>query len=273
MITSNVLVPRKRYGITEKKKAELDFLANQVLDAQYNVDQLQAVVASISDKSQKIDAILAITEADKTTALNNRNLVDEVVENAMTLRDNSAIVSDKMAITNSETQRVAGEVKSLIDKLIYSAELINKLATLIGKKKSVNPLISDDLISRITDAGKDANNAVALTLVALKSIFVAQASSLESEAAVALEYSQSVLLYQILTGTIQDVSDNKKTCLKELLYGAYTDAKKSYEQAHNASKDTTKQLNKATADLNKAKIKLASLQSGLAAGTAAALAS
>jgi hypothetical protein len=273
MITSNISIPRKRYGITEKKKAELDLLANQVIDAQFDVDQLQAVVTSISDKSQKIDAILAITVADKTTALNNRNLLDEVVENALTLRDNSAIVSDKMAVTNGQAQSIAGEVKALIDKLIYSAELINKLATLIVRKKALNPLISDDLISRITDAGKDANNAVALTLVALKSIFVAQAASLESEAAVALEYAQSVLLYQILTGTIQDVADNKKTCLKDLLEGAYTDAKNSYEQAHKVSKDTTKQLNKATADLNKAQIKLASLQSGLAAGTAAALAS
>jgi hypothetical protein len=90
---------------------------------------------------------------------------------------------------------------------------------------------------------------------------------------VALEYSQAVLLHQILTGTIQDVADNKKTCLKDLLEEAYANAKNYYEQAHKASKDTTKQLNKATADLNKAQIKLASLQSGLAAGTAAALAS
>jgi hypothetical protein len=276
MIHPKVLVPKRRYGITEKKKAELDSLTNKVLDAQYDVYQLQAVVASISDKSQKIDAILVITEADKTTALNNRNLVDQVVENALTLRDNSEIVSTKMAVTNKDTKNVADEVKILIDKLIYCADMINKLSVLVVRKKALNPLISDDLISKITDVGKDANNAVALTLVALQSIFVAQESSLESEAAITLEYLQSDSLYGILTGKVKDALEIKEAsplCLQKLLSDAYDEAKKAYKQVHSASKSATKQLNQANADLNKAQIKLASLQSGLAAGTAAALAS
>ncbi len=180
-----------------------------------------------------------------------------------------------MVIADSKTKEVAKGIRNLINKLIYSAEVINKLANLVIRKKALNPLISDDLVSRIGTAGNDANNAVALALVALQSTFAAQASNLESEAAAALEYTQSIKLYEILTGTTPDGKKSKDydNCLAKLLYDAYDHAKKSYEQAYQASKDTIDQLNKANVNLSKAQIKLKSLQSGLAAGNAAALAS
>ncbi len=275
MKTLTIQPQAKRYGITERKKAELDQLSNQVIDAQYDVNQLQAVVTALTEKSEKFAGFLIITEQDKAQALSNRNLLDSVVQNALDLKSNSEISFNETVGADSQTKEVAIEVKKLIDKLIYSAEVINKLSNLVIRKKAMNPLISDELVSIIGQAGKDANSAVALTLVALKSTFASQASSVEAESVSSLEYIQSMQLYEILTGT--NLKGQKipeyESCLQALLYTAYKDSETKYSQAHKANTETLKQLNTATSDLTKAQIKLRSLQSGLAAANAAAFAS
>jgi Ribonuclease G/E len=271
-----LLQPRGKYGITEKKKSELDQLSNRVIDAQDIVEQLQAIVSSLTDKSAKFQAALAVAEANKEQALNNRNLLDQVVQNALNLRDDSAVAFDEMVLADSTTKIMSVQMKDVIDKLIYSAEVVNKLSNLVIRKKALNPLISDDLVSRISTAGKDANNAVALVLVALKSVFAAQASNLESEAATALEYTEAMKLYDVLTGKSVDEDDDDKKhpdSLQKLLHEAYTAAETGYKDAFRANAETIKQLNQANSELSKAQIKLKSLQSGLAAGNAAALAS
>jgi uncharacterized coiled-coil protein SlyX len=264
--------PARRHAITESKKAELDSLTLQVLDAQGEVEQLQAVVTSLIEKSTKFQGFLAAADNDRTHSLATQNLLDSVVQSALDVKNNSAIAFNNMVLADEKTKRTALEIKKMIDKLIYSAEVVNKLSNLVIRKKDINPLISDELISIITSAVKDADNAVALTLVALKATFASQGSSLESEAATALEYTQSIKLYDILTGTVTE-SNQRIPCLQSMIYQAYSKAQTTYEQLKRANTDTTKQLNNANTDLNKATIKLKSLQSGLAAANAAALAS
>lgn len=263
-----------KYGVTERKKAELDQLSNEVLDAQYSADQLQAVVTSLTDKSARFATFLASAEQDKQQALNNKNMLEALVQSAHDLKSNSKIAFTNVVLADAQTKDVAIGMKKVTDRLIYSAEVIDKLSNLIVRNKAANPLISNDLVSIITQAGKDANNAVALTLVALNSTFASQASSLEAEATSALEYIQSMKLYEILTGTDNEGKDrHKKTCLETLVVNAYNNANTAYETALQANIDTLKQLNAATSDLTKAQIKLKSLQSGLAAANAAAFAS
>lgn len=265
----------RKYGVTERKKAELDQLANQVLEAQYDVEQQQAVVTSLTAKAAKYQGYLTSATNYKTTALNNKNMLDETVRDTFDLETNSAIAFNKMVLANEKTKVMAIEMKNLIDKLIYSAEVIDKLSNLVIRQKALNPLISDELVAVINEAGVDANNAVALTLVALKSTFVAQGGTLESEAAAALEFTQSIQLHEIITGT--DTKGNKnptyETSLKFLIDQANAAAMVSYKKAENASLDTTAELNKGISDLTKAQNKLKSLQAGLAAANAAAMAS
>lgn len=270
-----LLHPNKKYGITESKKADLDQLTNEVIDAQYDVEQLQAVATALTEKSAKFQSFLAIAEANKAQTLNNRNLVDQAVQSAQNLMNNSDNAFTEMVLADKTTRTVAIEIKDVINKLIYAAEVVNKLANLVIRKKAINPLISDDLVSRIGTAGKDANNAVALTLVSLKSSFAAQASNLESEAATALENIESMKLYQILTGKDPDAGDSEKPkdSLHNLLHQAYKKAESVYNKTFHANTDTINQLNQANANLNKAQIKLKSLQAGLSAANAAALTS
>lgn len=275
---TNVLtrpILKSKYGVTEKKKSELDALSKQVLDAQGEVDQLQAITDSLSEKSTKLQQELTTADSNKATALSNKDLVDEVINNAEDLKNNSKITFDEVVRADVKIKTVAREIKNVINKLIYSAEVINKLSSLVIRKKALNPLISDELITMVTAAGTDANNAVALTLVALESVFASQATTLESEAALSLEYLQAIKLYEFLTGEDSDKINNEIPIesIKRLLYEAYDISSNIYENTLNASKDTTKQLNLAKIKLSKVEVKLSSLQAGLAAANAAALAS
>ena len=274
---------RQRYDITERKKAELDFLTIQVLDVQHQVEQYQAMVTSLTEKSDKFQAFLATAEQKRDQSRSNKDLLDEVVQAAKDLQKESSVAYGEMATAKSKVMVVTGEMRQLIDDLIYSAEVINKLSNILIRKKDKNPLISDELMTVMDTAGKDANTAVALTLVALKSAFASQASNLESEAAGALEYKQSVKLYDVLTGkyTSFNASNPKEQqrvpkqvfSLKALIDMAYARAKQDYLDAQKAEQITVKQLDDANSLLNKSQIQLASLQAGLAAANAAALAS
>jgi len=266
-----------KYGITERKKAELDALSLQVIDAQYDVNKFQSIVNSLTDKVNNFQAYLATAENTRTQAYNNKILMDQLLQNAIDLKNNSNVAFSEIVIADSRTKDLSKNIKMVIDKLIFSADLLNKLSTVVTRKKALNPLISDELISVLATAGSDANNAVALTLIALKSTFAAQASNTESEAAIELAFTQSDDLYECLIGAPDEDNDTdtdpKTKSLDGLLHDAYTNAKENYRRMEKALVMCTKQLNDAKSDLNKAQIKLKSLQSGLAAANAAALAS
>lgn len=269
------------YGITEKKKAELDALTLEVLDAQHDVQQFQAIVASLNEKFQKFQGFLDEASANANSTLINKNLVEQLVQSVIDLRKNSNITFTEMGLADASTQNLSVQVNSLIGKLIFAAEIINKLANVIIRNKAVNPLISDEMVSRVTAAGSDANAAVALTLIALRSTSAATATNMESQSATSLEYHQSLTFYKMLTGNTQllePVNNANKIegsdgSLLKLLSTAHKNAKAHYEQMLKACEIITRQLNNAQSSLNQANMKLRSLQSGLSAGTAAALAS
>ncbi len=275
-----------RYGVTEKKKQELDRLTQEVLNAQGSVEEYEAIVNSLTQKLTKLQTELASAKTNKDQALSNKNSIDTVVDNAKNLLKNSEIVVGEISQANGDIRETAIQANSLINKLIYSAEIVNKLANLVIRKKASNPLISDELITLVTQAQTDANNAVALTLVALESVFASQATTLESVAAVELENEQVNTLYKLLTdgdidlkqtsetdGSSTAVTDMKNNSIKSYLYEAYTITEAMYNELLTAVNDTTNQLNSAAASLSNAQVKLASLQAGLAAANAAALAS
>lgn len=267
-----------KYGVTEAKKADLDRLTNEVLIAQGEVEQLQAIVTALTKKSTNFQSFLTSATNNKERALNNKNFVDEVIQNAFELMEESLVAFTQMGSAHDSSKDVAKRINVVINKLIYSADVVNKLANTVIKEKALNPLISDELIKMIDKAGKDANSAVALCLTALQSSFAAQASNGESEAALELEYTESVKLFEVLTGmkvTPDErlVLDYSEDSIAGLLNIAYAKAVQVYENATIANDDTIKELEEAQSNLSSAQVRLKSLQAGLAAATAAALAS
>lgn len=267
--------PSNRYGVTEKKKAELDALALQVLNTQNQVEQLQAVVNSLQEKTNRFQDDLTQAKQNKATATANKLDLVSITQSVTDLLASSNIAFDQMVLADTSAKKLANQMNIVINKLIYSAELINKLGNLIVRKKALNPLISNDLVSMIATAGNDANNAVALALVALKSTFTAQATSIESEATAALELTNAIKLLEILTGknAQEKPSPRVNQSLTELIEHAHEQADLKAAQSEKALKEVTAQLNAAKAQLSKTQVKLTSLQTGLAAANAAALAS
>ena len=107
-----------KYGVTEKKKEELDELQINLLKTQRNVDQEKAIVTALSEKSEKLKGFLTVAGDNSAQALSNRNLVDEIITLAENLQSNSKIAFSEMAAAKAKTQVVSVEIKALIDKLI-----------------------------------------------------------------------------------------------------------------------------------------------------------
>ncbi|NHN24922.1 hypothetical protein FIA58_004455 [Flavobacterium jejuense] len=269
-MTTITLNPSK-YGVTESKKRTLDSLTIQVLNATDEVSQLQAIVSSLTNKLSTYQGFLTQADANKTQAQNNLTLINSVIKNALNLRDNSAVALREVVKANGKTEKVAKKTTNVTNKLIYTAEMINKLANLIVRKKAQNPLISDQLITMITAAGTNANNAVALSLVALNAAFTAQSTNKEVQNTAALESLQAIKLYNKLTNDKK--TNSTHLSLNTLLNDAYNTTVLEFNKIQNAYNETLNQLNLKTADLNKAQVNLKSLQAGLAAANAAALAS
>lgn len=259
---------RTMYGITERKKEEIDNLTIKVENAQYKVEQFQAMVDSLTIKSNEFTEFLNVAETEKETALNHKRMVETVVNYSDDLQSNA---QQSYTLTNTADEKIhtsAQDMKKVVNQLIFASEIINKLSILINRKKEMNIYISDDMVSMINKAGTDINNAFALSLTALQSCYTSLTSSMESAATADLGAKQS----QMLLEKLKRSSENKTAPIFQLIENDYKDSVKSYNKALDANNKTTKELENAQAKLNEANTKLKSLQAGLAAAKAAALA-
>jgi hypothetical protein len=251
--------------LTPKEKAKLDELSIQIIDAQYKVEQCQAIVTSLTEKKTNYQGFLTVAQNNRAQAHDNKALADQLVQSALDLKDTSKTALGEIVLADEKTNALSANIKILIDKLIYAVTVLNRLSNDIVRKKALNPLISDQLVAMAGKASTDANNAVTLTLVALQSTFIAVASNMETEATLALEYTQAVNLYETLTGGASANTPSLRSSLEE----AYHNADTCYLQTDKSCNIISQELDAAQANLNKAQVKLASLQSGLAAANAA----
>ncbi|HTR00570.1 MAG TPA: hypothetical protein VMH83_11290 [Candidatus Acidoferrum sp.] len=192
---------KTKYGINEQKQAELNQLSTQVQDATFKVDELQAVVDSLTAKSQTFQGFLTEADNNRSTALTNLNLMNQVVSQVEELQQNSAIVLQNAESAHKQTDRVVAEMAELVNELIFACEFIDKAEQAVIRKKTLVPLISDELVKVMTTAVSDGNNAVALMLTALQSCYAAQASGKDSHEIMRLEHDQTAALHKHMTSS------------------------------------------------------------------------
>lgn len=263
------------YNITEVKQAAINELTRQVLDAKYEVEQYQSIVNSLEEKASKFQLFLVSSEESMKQTQNNLTLIEEILVAAKDLESRSNIALGEIHTANNRMDKMVSSLNDVVNELIYIAQVVSMLHTLIVRKKASNPLISDEVINKIITSEKDANNAVSLALVALESSFTAQSSIIESKGIATLEYKESVSLVSNIKA-ISSSSDEKilsETLIYNQLQKAYKNAKENNEKAIKASQITIKQLAEAVSKFNKAEAKLNSFQSGLSAANAATLGS
>jgi hypothetical protein len=189
----------------------------------------------------------------------------------------------KVNQASSGASDVSAQMADLVNKLILSIEYINRAAQLVNKQKANNPLVPDKLIDNMAKAATSANNAIALTLTALQSCYVAEATLLESSNVLALGAEQSAQLRDRManlwdgqSGKVLAATSTPPTMdlpgVVGLLQQAYDNAKANYDEALVNNNIVTKQMAHAQSSLADAQVRLNSYQAGLAAATAAAYA-
>lgn len=260
-----------RYGITEKKKAELDALTAQVANAQAELDYLQLTLNSVSARNTEYQQFYTDAKTAEATKLANLNLVGQVVDQVTNVKQITSLAGNQAQTAKNQIQKVADDMAGIVDQLIFASEIISSLATLIGQKKALNPLISDDLVTLVTTAGTNANAAVTATLTALQACFTSTLSGKSSKASLNLGYYQAKQLLYSLTGGGKSSSRYPQS-IQGILEKAYTDAVETTSAAMEAKNRTEVQLNQAQADVDRATSRLNSLKAGLAAAQAAAMA-
>ena len=266
-------------GIVYTEKAQLDFLATQVAEAQYEVNQQQALVDALQSKSSQFAAFLTEANNNKQTALANLDLAKNIDASINSLSNSTTLAKDQSVKAVAATIKISADMAILINKLIFAVEIINRFGQLVNKQKSSNPLVPDSLISTMAKASTDANNAVALTLTALQSCYAAEATSLRAQQVVDLQNTQMTSLktqFELVDSDTSVMANGGSTQdkfgLLALSKQAYDTFEQKYQQALADNTMVNKQLAHAQQMLVQATTSLSSYQAGLAAATAAAFA-
>lgn len=281
MMNQKMLSP----GIADRTKARIDAITEQVTSEQYIVTQRQAIVTSLTAKSAQFSATLATASDTQATALTNLNLANDALAAAAALTAGTAQAQAQAAAADLAMIAVCEDMALMINKLVFTGEIIDRLVQLINKQKAANPLIPDSIITYLNQATTDANNAVALTLTALQSCYAAQATLRESRASMNLSAQQSAALQArmehqafargaTVTSKVLEIgyADDCAGVVAWLQQG-YLAAKDGYNQALWNNDSVGAQLSYAQAMLASATTDLNSYKSGLNAATAAAYAS
>ena len=272
------------YGVAYVEMADINLLTTQVQQATYLVDENQAIVTSLSGKLAQYTAYLVEATNNRTDALNILNAVKDMSNNVSSLSSNVAIAKKQTDKATIGISKVAREMSDLINKLIFSTEIIEKFGMVINKQKQINPLIPDTLIALVSKAISDANKAIALTLVALQSSYAAEATALEAQSLTRLEDEQAKLLLSKVQMDANLPNDQLKVAAQHCTLGAdgpgilalmllcYQNANHAYNEALDSVNMVTTQLAAAQSALDTANTELSSYTAGLSAATAAAYA-
>lgn len=195
-------------GIAELKNAEIEALTNQVNKAQFRVNQLTTVVTSLTAKQANFAALLTDADSKKDVALANLNQAKTLVANVETLQRYALLVNQQTDKSLNNVRETANHMAVLIEQLIFSADVVEKLSGFVNRQKAANKVIPDALVAVLNQATSDANNAVALTLTALQSSYASAASVDEAGSVSALGARQAQQWLTLLTGVSPDVQDS-----------------------------------------------------------------
>lgn len=195
-------------GIAELKNAEIEALVNQVSKAQFRVNQLTTVVTSLTAKQANFAALLTDADSKKDAALANLNQAKTLVANVETLQRYAVLVNQQTDKSLNNVRETANHMSELIEQLIFSADVVEKLSGFVNRQKAANKVIPDALVAVLNQATSDANNAVALTLTALQSSYASAASVDEAGSVSALGSRQAQQWLTLLTGVSPDVQES-----------------------------------------------------------------
>ena len=145
------------FGVAEQKNAEIESLKHQVSNAQYTVNELTTVVQSLTSKQSQFSQLLTQADSKKATVLAHYNQVKTVSGDITELKRYSNIVNDQSGNANDAICQTSETVATLINQLIFSVDVIEKLTGFVNRQKAVNKVIPDELVTVLNTATTDAH--------------------------------------------------------------------------------------------------------------------
>ncbi len=201
-----------KYGINEKKKANVSALTDSVEKLQFCMAQQQSVVDALTQKSIEFTASLAMAERKRDLASVQSDLAIEAVSCIKTIKRKTNLVKKQTNKSDAKINQTVTQMTELVKQVIFSVEIVNKLVALIQKKKSSGAIISSELSSVMSNAASNANIAVSSTLLALRSCHAAMATGEECSQLTEQEVHESIDLYALITGETKILSRYQKMC-------------------------------------------------------------
>ncbi|TCC90328.1 hypothetical protein EZ428_13710 [Pedobacter frigiditerrae] len=125
------------------------------------------------------------------TELNDLQLkIKDVQKEINDLKNELASALEEIAIATDNANKLELDTKNLADYLTNIFTSVDRFSNDVIKKKAINPLIFDELISMVSCTTKDANAVQALMINALESSSITASSILETKKALNLVAEQ-----------------------------------------------------------------------------------
>ena len=166
------------------RKVPLELLAKSGSNHELELNRYQSLVdfwQSELDAVTEIKNAAAIRE-EKTKE--RAKFFDQVKNETLVLQNSGEVTQSELIGCSLKIKSLFQEMKAVSKGLKAAVASIEKLSVQITRKKAVNPLISDELVSITGQAIQDSDSATALFSVALKSTFAASPDKLLKESSI-----------------------------------------------------------------------------------------
>lgn len=113
---------------------------------------------------------------------------------------NVEIALAAIQFTDAGNRKLLAGIDNYVHQLVHAADLLDKLAHAVSRKKAANQLVSDNLVTTVSTAAASAEKAFQAALDVLRTAAHAQSAIALAGAATAFQYDWLVRRYQLLTG-------------------------------------------------------------------------
>lgn len=172
-------IPAIKVSATEAKRlkqSSVDELLTELHDAAIELERLQSLVDTLSERRERLAKRSGIANDHHVQA----NKVAEATAQSVQLVDRAANRTDEAASQAAVAAECATALlqgfSQWMNELLLMYDLVNRLYLVTIRKKALNPLIPDALIQQLMQAGADVNEAISLSITALKSVQAARTS-------------------------------------------------------------------------------------------------
>lgn len=199
-------------------------LAQEIKDSNEDIRLLETTLDDLNNKLLWMQEAQLRARTYGSSILAYRNDVLQIIDSVNDLNNNIHIARLEINAANTKIKQLAKMVNPLLQKLLFAIDIINKLSNVVTRKKALNPLISDELLTLISSAGVKSNKAFESSLLCWQGAISILSASNESVANSKQAQLHTADYYRLLAG------DKKKQSGLSYLISSEQNASQQKEQ-------------------------------------------